>query len=413
MKAMNNSSKRILVFLLLSVMIFVLWGNAVYYAQYIREHYSSVGIRIKGTGVSKRVLEQAVKKEAQKENQKLLQVSAWNRLEDQKLENEALYTSITVQLIEVYGAMDQVYPAELAGGSIPGADDYEGCLIDRHTAYELFHTVDAVGNLLTYQGRQYCVRGILRSSEPVCLVEQYEDGTVYSNLELRFTEEDNGGPLSGDFIRQYDLADRYTVIDGSLLAKLLELSYRLPAWLLGFCLLYELLRVLWKRRTLPGQVLALLLLLVTLWPLLSWLMEFEFYIPRPLIPTKWSDFSFWSRKVAALSEWRKEISNLAPSEKDILLQQYTASCIFCIGLAMLGMTVFIAHGKIFFAGTGRTGGVLLIALAECVAAAALFQTGRVFALPRGYLGMPVFYLIARDAFCWFRDYFTRLNSRTE
>jgi hypothetical protein len=392
-------------------MVFVLWGNAVYYGQYIKEHYQSVGVRMKGTGVTKRVLEQAVENERLKGNQGLQKLSAWNRLEDQSLECEELYTKSTVHLIEVYGDMSEAYPVELISGSLPSADDYEGCLIDKNTAYELYRTVHAVGKLLTYQGKKYCVRGIVQSSETVCLIEIQEEDKAFSNLELCFTDKENGGALAADFMRQYGLTSSYTEIDGSLYSRLLELAYLLPAWLLGFCLLYDLLAALWKRRRLPCQVLALMFLLVALWPLLCWLMEFDFYIPQQLIPTKWSDFSFWSRKLASLREWRRDITYLAPNYKDVLLQQYSRCCITYIAAATLGIITLITHERMLFSGNSKAGRFLLIALIECTVVAMLFKTGRIFTLPRGYLGMPIFYMIASDAFCWCRNYLTELRNR--
>lgn len=404
MKEMNNSSKRIWFFLLLFIMVFVLWGNAVYYGQYIKEHYQSVGVRIKGPGVTERVLIQAVENERQKRNQELQKVSAWNRLEDQRLEYEELGTDSIVQLLEVYGDMREAYPVELISGSLPSADDYQGCLIDKNTAYELYRTVNAVGNLLTYQGKQYCVRGIVQSSETVCLIEIQEEEKTFSNLELCFTDKENGGALAADFMRQYGLTGSYTVIDGYLYTRLLELAYLLPAWLLGFCLLYDLLAALWKRRMLPCQVLALVLLLVGLWPLLCWLMEFDFYIPQQLIPTKWSDFSFWSRKLYSIQEWRKEIAYLVPNYKDVLLQQYSRNCITYIIAATLGIIDLITHERMLFSGNGKGGRFLLLALVECTIVVMLFKTGKIFTLPRGYLGMPIFYMIVRDSFCWCRNY---------
>ena len=406
MKKMNSNSKQNIWFLLLFTAVFILWGTAIYYGQYVDEHYQSVGIRMKGGTVSQRELMRMAEQEKQNRNQEFTGISAWNQVENQSLESDRLGTKAEVRLIEVYGAIEKVYPVELISGSVPAADDDQGCLIDEATAYHLFRTKDCVGNALIYQNRYFYIRGILRSPEDVCLIIQDAEEKNYSNLELTFADGDNCGQLAADLMRQYGPTVRYTLIDGYRIAKSLSFGYLLPAWFLGFFLLYDLLAVLWKRRRIPFQVIALILVILCLWPLLSWMMEYEIYLPQQIIPTKWSDFSFWSRKYAAFQEWKKDMTYMIPSYKDVLLKQHIRSCVSRSVAAVAGMLVLVLYERRLFSGhkllsgNRRGSSILLMALLECAALSLLFAYGKIFTLPRAYLGMPVFYMLAMECFRW-------------
>ena len=403
MRKMNSNIKRSAGFLLLFAAVCILWGTAVYYGQYIREHYQSVSIRMKGEVVTERILIQMAEQERIKENQELTEITAWNRKENQTLVCDVLETKEEMGLIEVYGAMEKAYPVLLLSGYMPAADDKQGCLIDEESAYRLFRTADALGNSLIYDGRRYFVRGVLRSPEMVCLIIRAFEEISYANLELSFENSDNSGQLAADLLRKYGINSRYTLIDGYLISKSLSLVYLLPAWLLGFALLYDLSALLWKRRRIPLQAIGLVLVILCLWPLLSWIMEFEVFLPQQIIPTQWSDFSFWSRKFAVFLEWKEEMAYIAPNYKDILLKQYTGSCLSRTITAVIGMLALIVHERMLYFDNRRAGRFLLAVLLEGAAVYLLFAFGKVFTIPRAYLGMPVFYMLTVDCFRWGKE----------
>jgi hypothetical protein len=403
MRRMNSSIKRSAGFLLLFAAVYILWGMAVYYGQYVREHYQSVSIRLKGSTVAERMLAQIAEQEKESGNRELAGIAAWNQKENQFLECDVLGTKAEIRLIEVYGAMENVYPIQLLSGYIPAADDTQGCLIDEDTAYRLFHTVDSLGSSLIFDGRRYYVRGILRSFEEVCLIIRDSAQKSYSNLELAFEASDNSGQLAADLLRQYGISGRYTLIDGYLISRSLTLIYLLPAWLLGFCLLYDLTAVLWRRRRIPLQAVGLVLVVICLWPLLSWMMEFKLFLPQQLIPTQWSDFSFWSRKYAAFLEWKEDMAYIDPNYKDILLKQYIRGCVSQTIIAVVGMLALIIHERMLYFDNHRAGRFLLAALVEGAAVYLLFAFGKIFTIPRAYLGMPIFYMLAVDCFRWGKE----------
>ena len=341
-----------------------------------------------------------VETESKKDTPTLKRISAWNVTDQEPLECEALGTKSKVRLVKIYGEMEKAYPIVLVSGGVPAMGDEEGCLLDEATAYELFRTKKATGGIITVQQQNYRVRGVLRSKEPVCLLMTSQKEEAYSNLELEFTDQEDGSKLAADLFRQYGLNDNYIVIDGVLFGRFLKLINLLPAWLLGICLIYDLITGLWRRRGNLLQAIVLILGIILLGAALVWFMEFKLYLPQSLLPTKWSDFSFWSKNQESFLEWMNSITYLTPNEKDLMFQQYTLRCLIYTGTAVIGMLALITHERLLFLGNRKAGSFLLLSLVEGIAVALLFAAGKSIIPPRAYLGMPIFYMIAEDTFLW-------------
>jgi len=376
----------------------MIWGSGIYYGQYIEENYQSVSVRMKGVTVAKQVLLRALENEEKKGTADIPSITAWNRSEKQTLKNEELATKASARIIEVYGDMKQVYPMTLTEGTLPYSEDYEGCVIDENSAYELFRTSSATGNFITYQNKKYCIRGVIKAEEPMMLIHIYQGNNTYSNLELEYEDKENGGQLAENFISQNSLADTasYTLIEGSFYARTLKLFYRIPAWFLGFYMLYRLMKCIWKRRTLPLQVVILLLVFMSVWLVLQWLMEFQFYIPERLIPTRWSNFTFWIEKFTAFRNQLKQITYLTPVPKDVILINCVRRCICYVSVTFTCMVVFVMHRKIVIKkNDGAIMGVRTV-LVEAAAIFLLYKTGKVFHLSRGYIGMLPLFIISTD-----------------
>lgn len=382
--------------ILLSLAALILWGSGIYYGQYIKEHYQSVSIRMKEDRISEQKIITALKYEEIKSSKSIPSISAWNRLEEQIITNKELAITYKTQLIEVYGDIKQVYPMRLTSGNLLTAKDYEGCMIDQSVAYKLFGTVDPVGNIITYKNKQYYIRGIIKSPEPVVFIQINDIKHTYSNIELVYEDKENGQELANAFMSQNNLAGSYTVLDGSFYAGILDGLYKAPAWFLGFYMLCQILRAIWKRRTLPLQVFIFLLGFVSVWMVLRWMLEFQIYIPESLIPTKWSDFSFWIEKYKEFRKQIDQIKYLTPTIKDINFIRYAKRCIYYTMISFAGMWIFATHIRFLLSKIDGFSLSILAVILECGAIFILYKTGKVFLAGNGYLyAIPIF-ILAED-----------------
>lgn len=423
----RKKNKRGLFYILLSLAVFLIWGIGIYDSQYLKQFYPSVSVRMEKEKVTKKALIHAMQNEKEKKNYDIPLVAAWNRKKNQSIVNQKIGTKSKAALIEVYGDMKQVYPMEFIYGSTVNPEDFEGCLVDKTLAYQLFRTTDAVGNFIQVQNKQYCIRGVIRSEESVCMIQCYEENKAYSNLELVYQNTENGEMKTKDFMLQNMLCEKYTIIDGVFYGELLEGVCQLPAWFLVIYIMYQIIKQIWKRRSIPLQVLLLCFALVGSWFLLSWLTDFKVHIPKQWIPTRWSDFDFWRRRYKEFHQQLKELEYILPIPKDIIFLRYARQCILCSLTTLIGILSYLWYHHVWVEVSGNYtmlsekalnqslgylfgrnilnqeiehifgGKALLAVILEGIAILVLYHNGEVFYVPKGYLCLIPFYLLSVDS----------------
>jgi hypothetical protein len=343
----RKKNKRRLFYILLSLAVFLIWGIGIYDSQYLKQFYPTVSVRMENEKVTKKALIQAMKNEEEKKSNDIPVVTAWNRKKNQTIVNQKIGTKSKAALIEAYGDMKQVYPMEFIYGNIVYPDDFEGCVIDKTLAYHLFRTTDVVGNFLQVQNKQYCIRGVITSEESLCMIQCYEEDKAYSNLELIYQNTDNGEAKIRDFMLQNMLGENYSIIDGAFYAKLLGVISQLPAWLLSFYIMYQIMKQIWKRRSIPLQAILLCCAYVALWFLLTWITDFKIHIPKQWIPTRWSDFDFWSRRYKEFHEQLTKLEYIMPIPKDIIFIRYARRCIFCALTTLISLLSYLWYQHVW------------------------------------------------------------------
>lgn len=170
----------------------------------------------------------------------------------------------------------------------------KGCLIDEGTAQTLFGTTRCGGQILLRDGAAYRVLGTVHALRPT-MMTMAESGDSMNRCVLALPAE-NGKTLGEQFLLRWGLAG--TVMDFYPMLALTGNLLLFPAILL--------LRVCcrlgkdWRKLSLGGivdqlpllgrAVLALGLAVGTFWLLTKHLV-----IPPDMIPSRWSDFSFWGK----------------------------------------------------------------------------------------------------------------------
>lgn len=201
------------------------------------------------------------------------------------------------------GVATEVTPVLLFGNpALLDAGDLawqEGCFLDEDSAYRLFGTVDCLNQTVRFHDRRYRVLGTIPAIQPTMLaVAEETDGALLNRCVLSIPAG-QGKQAASQFLLRWGLQgqwmDFYT-----LWAAVYNSLLILPGILL--------LRVFYwgMRRVLDGQlskriqygVIALVSagLLVLLFS--------RVLIPEDMIPSRWSDFSFWG------DYWDAQLENL-------------------------------------------------------------------------------------------------------
>lgn len=185
-------------------------------------------------------------------------------------------------------------------------EDYEGCLVDEEMAWELFGSVDVEGEKVTCEGKDYTIRGVVPGNKKLFAFavdgrqpkQQTETGTametpenVLNRITLQMPEGKTVQELHSEWNNSYNMSAR--LMDLELLQGVGGFCMLLVPVSLCACLLWYLYRRFRKQEH-PFWKVGIAVLAVLLLALFGMFLKNWIQIPDEYIPTRWSDFSFWS-----------------------------------------------------------------------------------------------------------------------
>lgn len=335
------NKKNISLFFLIALVVLT-WGGCIYLQRYAVKNYDGISLRLEGVGVKQGELEAALKQEQSKNADKSWRITAWNRGPRITIYNNKLNTTTKTRIITVFGEMAKVCPFQIKFGSFCYEKDTLGCVIDEKTAYDLFRDKNVVGNTITYESKQYVIRGIVKSKEQLVIIINNDEKTSFTNLEMKL--EDGTGVAAINFLNDYQLTSDYiTVLEGSFYVRLLYNTAIFPAVYIWIYLVVFFLKKAYTKRNILLQCFVYTLVTV----LISYVFfkTTRLYFPDRWIPTRWSDFSFWSR---IAKEWRvkwTDFSYLIPLQKDTILRNTILLCNVMSILTTLEIALLLKRWK--------------------------------------------------------------------
>jgi len=308
------------------------WLFALMIAGNLVERYAGLSVRFAQPALTRKDLERAQTESAGGD---LVLEAAWTRENELQTINSELGGNAKARVVGVYGDPRQVSPMRLLSGGFLPEDDMSGCLLDASSAWALFHSIDAVGGVLTVNGKTYSVRGVVAAFEPMLILR--DDTLTYENLEFFADNVDTAKQALQPFITRCGATGGYTLVQSGLYARVMLGLVWLPPCGLVLAIAAHLLKKAWRikteKRSWPLLAVGALLLLAAIW-----IVGNAFYWPQSFLPTKWSDFPFWR---GLLKDWNadwKAISLMTPLPKEIQLFQALRGC------GLLLITAFLAGG---------------------------------------------------------------------
>ena len=225
-----------------------------------------------------------------------LEINFWGDAGETVLESRINEQKMTVSL---------VLTGEKTGLIVPGSDvlswkEY-GCFLDSATAFELFGMQQAIGQTIWCKDRMYTVCGTFESVQKVMVCRAArQDGQVFTTISCRIPERGSVSSHLENFLMRHGMAGKYS--DFTFLGYVSH-DFLL---LLPVCLAIRLIRILMNVRGKRGgranlTVYFLILVIVSGTMIFAGL---NFRVPADMIPTAWSDFSFWGHW------WKTQRENL-------------------------------------------------------------------------------------------------------
>lgn len=239
--------------------------------------------------------------------------AAFQQIESQRIYGDGGgYQKADVSALMFHGDPDSIVFFPMTAGRIPSDGENSVCALDRETAFELFRSVDVIGNWIIYDRKMIQVVGILDINIPLVVISG-DSETLYTNIAACNHDE-----LTTLVAVLGEEADQFT-LSGMEVARLLWILCSIP-WV------SVVLSVVWRIRKNSGgwKVLSNVLLCIILMGLLIALLN---CIPVRLLPARWSDLSFYSEMI---NNFRNRPYSMPTVRNVMLNKSILYTCIWCV-----------------------------------------------------------------------------------
>lgn len=240
----------------------------------------------------------------------------WGQKDAVEIANANLHRSAQADAILMCGNPELLFE----DCRLPGSEDKQGCLLDEKAAWELFGSSEVVGKEVSYEGKPYFIRKVIPGKEGIFA---FQAGSLWGSGNMEGGQTENGtsgeepqgeGQHGGDGVlnritmqkpEEKSLQDLATLWDYKYGVSAEILDLQLLRGIGGFCVLLVPLTscvyFLWYlcRQYRNQQQLVWKVVVAALGLMMAAcffvLLKGYVHIPDDYIPTRWSDFSFWSQ----------------------------------------------------------------------------------------------------------------------
>lgn len=305
----------------------------------VSQYKSDVQVRyFDGTSVSRQSLEQMEILEQKRNPAHLPSVAAWNTEGNVKVENPDLLFEDRALCIIVKGDKEQVIKYPLLEGGYGYRDDDDACVISKGTAWKLFGSPHVVGERVMCKGKQWVIRGVADSDDSFVILSAGRQKLAdYQNLSFSYKEAERIQGKTEELMFRYLVSENGVVIDGSFYYAIVKMIVTFPFWAI-FLMSCPVLAAAMKRKKIPGYRIVMIILTVTgVVILIKW----GFCFPQEFIPSKWSDFGFWTEKFEAVRENMNQIAQLPKTFYDVKIISTFYRCILNSMSSLLFVLAFL------------------------------------------------------------------------
>lgn len=249
---------------------------------------------------------------------------------EQKAELKTFRHMSTQKVIYYDGDPFSVFPAEFLSGSYAGEFDTKKAAVSTALAWSLWGSYEVVGSSFELNEKEYEVSGVFKSEEKTAVVNGKEQSFLWKNIEVADLNQTANREEIEMLSQQYTSEGRVHIIDGKGMTMLIRLLANLPM-LIGIILLgVMIIRILPRHSFYKsiGVFTSFLILAMSLPYLLS-------FFPSWLLPTKWSDFSFWINLFETIKRYVIQWFLLVPQDKDLLAKFTIVDSIFLLAVVLL------------------------------------------------------------------------------
>lgn len=268
----------------------MLWGCAVSKYGDLSRSFGGISLRFE---TNPQDIENIVElRSRQKEAGTDSKLTAWRQDYGLKIEDRDLGLRIESDVIYMWGD----------GKDLPDTYGASGCVISGDKAYELWGSRDVLGKTVYIDGVSYKVTAVTDSMRGIIAVKRddYETGVKFVSLDMEPKSNRSESNESDARIEEFMLQNSYgadSSINYSALLSVLGNFPVLPALAISALMSVRILSGLYRAVKHKNGYMAIAYhaFFLILWVCICFFAgSFSLEIPGNFIPTKWSDFDFWS-----------------------------------------------------------------------------------------------------------------------
>lgn len=342
------------------ILIASLWGYGAILAWTMRDAGSQVFMYYgEGEAVEKQQISHALEGRQERGGNMLPEVTAWSRGERLKVMNHGLGRSVEADCVAVYGPKEMASYSRLRRGTYGFRSDRDGCVISSGLAMELFGGLDVAGKYIWCRQKPYVIRGVTDDPSHVILLPAREKEAMRYMMftyvrrgeqEGESREMETGKAAAEHFLYRNGIKTGKVMADGTYFSAAAGLGVCLPLWIASGWMLFVFpgSRKGGRGRTkerMKAFVLSAALFLAGV--LLAWKLELK--IPPELIPSRWSDFEFWSGKIEEMRSGMAAMGEAGAVWWPALMKGRLLWCLLCSFAGTAGGVIWLAKY------TGRPG----------------------------------------------------------
>lgn len=349
----------------------VLWCTALFFASRTAALTEAVSVRWQTGGVSPAALARQEGFARSDGAENWPEITLWEQT-DAVAVTDGRERSSTANAIWTFGNCSDIANGRLLSGSFPARSDTEGCTVSEALADRLWGSLDVLGMPISTPEGLFYVRGVVEGDEALFYAQRPDSSAeAMSNMQLRFPGG-AGRDAAELFLNRTQLGGG-EILDAPLIGWAVGTISLLPAIAVAVGTALRILRHCRTLRrfpltlagTLPLAVFAIISLPAALGAAA---------IPERLIPTRWSDFGFWSSLFKGFLERLRDWLSGAPTMRDMALWSGALCAILFSLLAAVSAVAAINSVR-----PGNLGGLA----ARCILAMSIMP---VCALPFAALG---------------------------
>jgi len=327
----------------LAVTALILWCAGTFTAQRARDSLYCVAARWASGGVSPAQLEAQLDIFREDRTKDIPGLTLWAQHAAQSVTDGA-DKILRAPVLELYGPAENLRADMYLTGSAPAMGSTKTCAVSEGAAFALWGGANVTGQILTWREQEYSVQGVFKGGDSLVIVQAAAESKIlFPNLQMRF--ENNGGRQAADeFLARTNFGNPQ-MLDMPLLGWAFELIAFLPALLIGCWLLARLLVHGLRARKNPRKLLYYLPPAAAIAAIDVYLLSRMKGVPAALIPSRWSDFGYWTTLAGNIAERLKTWLSMPQAEDITLLFSLlgTAGLIFA---ALPAMAVLLGRARV-------------------------------------------------------------------